>query len=138
MPNLNLWSEYKEGMKFQWKFSISTKQMLVFSDLSSDYNPIHIDGDFSRSKGFDGVIVYGMLLSAQVSRLVGQELPDNNAILTQVKVDFLKPAYPNSQLTFSAHLANKSDSTKALQFEFLILYSDKTLARGEVSALWRL
>jgi len=125
-----------EGGRTEWRFSFSIESMAEFAKLSGDYNPLHADVEFAKRKGFDAPLVYGMLVSSQMSRLVGQELPDNNAILTGVKMDFLGPCFPGESLVFAAELVNKSDSTLALDFKCRVLRGEKLLCRGTVSAVW--
>ena len=130
------WDRYVEGMHVKWEFLFTNQDMHTFEDLSGDHNPIHHDVDFAKSKGFDRPIVYGCLLSSQISRLVGQELPDTNSILTGIRMDFLKPGFPNEKLIFDAELITKSDATYALEFKCCIISSNKTIARGSAAAIW--
>jgi len=136
MVNLQTWNKYFEGMKSEWTFSFSMEEMLTFAKLSGDFNPIHMDSNFAKSKGFDSPIIYGLLLSSQMSRLIGQELPDKNTVLTGIQIDFMKPSYPGEKLIFEAHLFTKSDSTNALEFKCNISRDQKILCRGMVKAVW--
>ena len=111
--------------------------MQKFAELSGDYNPIHTDLDFAMAKGFDSPLIYGLLLSSQMSRLIGQELPDKNAILTGIKMDFIQPAFPGDEMVFGADLVAKSDSIHALEFKCRITRANKVLCRGQVTAVWR-
>jgi acyl dehydratase len=136
MVNLQAWDKYFEGMTTSWEFSFSASEMRTFSKLSGDYNPVHCDSNFAKSKGFDSPIVYGLLLSSQMSRLIGQELPDQNAILTGVQIDFMKPSFPGQKLMFDANLVMKSNATHALDFKCQISRDNETLCRGTVKAVW--
>lgn len=131
------WSQYAERMQLGWDFSFSTADMAVFGHLSGDGNPLHTQLDFAKSKGFDAPVVYGLLLSSQLSRLIGQELPDKHAMLTGIQVDFLQPAYPDEPLRFDAELVLKSEATHMLEFKCRISRSGKILCRARVEAVWR-
>ena len=137
MPNSGIWEQFVEGMHIEWPFSFSLKEMSLFAKLSSDYNPIHSDISFAKSKGFDAPLIYGLLLSSQMSRLVGQELPDQNAILTGIQMEFMKPCFPGDDLMFGADLISKSDAAHALEFKCQITLDKKIMCRGRVSAVWR-
>ena len=78
MPNIKTWNQYVEGLHIEWPFYFSIENMKSFAKLSSDYNPIYIKAEFAISKGFEKPLVYGLLLSSQMSRLIGQGLPDKN------------------------------------------------------------
>jgi 3-hydroxybutyryl-CoA dehydratase len=137
MSNIKMWSHYVEGLHIEWPFSFSIENMKSFAKLSSDYNPIHIDAEFAKAKGFEKPLVYGLLLSSQMSRLIGQELPDKNAILTDIQMDFVFPCFPDDQLIFRAELINKSEATYALEFKCHISKDGKTMCSGMVNAIWR-
>lgn len=124
-------------MNFKWSFSFSMEDMHAFAKLSRDYNPIHTELDFAKSKGFNAPLIYGLLLSSQMSRLIGQELPDQHAILTGIQMDFIQPSFPDDELLFDAELVMKSDATHALEFKCRIIRSNETLCRGRVTAIWR-
>ena len=131
------WDSYSEGMVSAWDFTFSSEDMLAFEKMSKDHNPIHTNPEFAQSKGFSGPLVYGLLLATQVSRLVGQELPDTHAILTGLSLNFTSPAFVDEQLRFESTLVNKSDATYSLGFKCRITRGGKSLCRGTASAVWR-
>jgi len=132
-----MWSKYVQDMHLEWPFSFSKEQMQLFANLSGDYNPIHTDVKFANTKGFDFPLVYGLLLSSQMSRLIGQEMPDKNAILTGIQMDFMLPCFPDDELIFSANLFDRSEAAHALNFKCRISRDGITMCRGMVSAIWR-
>lgn len=131
------WDAYSEGMRRQWNFRFSRENMQAFEHLSGDHNPIHTDQAFAQAKGFNAPLVYGLLLGSQLSRLIGQELPDNHAILTGITMNFINPAFENEDLSFNAELIMKSDATHALNFKCRITRAGKTLCRATADAVWR-
>jgi acyl dehydratase len=131
------WDAYSEGMQRGWDFRFSGENMRTFEHLSGDHNPIHTDAAFAKAKGFDAPLVFGLLLASQISRLIGQELPDNHAILTGITMNFISPAFADEDLRFDAELVNKSDATHALGFKCRITRAGKTLCRGTADAVWR-
>jgi len=131
------WDAYHEGMQRGWDFRFTNEDMHAFELLSGDHNPIHTDPVFSRSKGFDAPLIYGLLLASQLSRLIGQELPDNHAILTGITMNFTSPAFANEELRFDAELVTKSDAAHALGFKCRITRAGKALCRGTADAVWR-
>lgn len=138
MTEDSLWSmSYHEGLKFKWKFSYSSEDVKAFGKLSKDKNPLHTNSEFAKKKGFEGQVVYGLLIASQISRLIGEELPDRNSILVGFTIDFLQPSYIDEDLTFEAELCFKSEAAKALEFRYKILNQDKLLCKGKVNSIWR-
>ena len=130
-------NEYSEGLHIEWPFSISQKDMILFSELSGDRNPLHSDSQFAQTKGFASQVVYGVLLCAQVSRLIGEEMPDKNSIIMEIQMDFLSPCFPEDALIFSADLVSKSDSTRTYQCKCKIIKDSKIMCKGTVGAIWK-
>ena len=128
---------YLEGLEFEWDFFYSKKDMNSFGNLIKDKNPLHTDSKFAKSKGFEDSVVYGLLIASQTSRLIGEELPDKNSILTGLTIDFSQPSYIEQNLTFKAKLIFKSDSTKALEFQYRILNKDQLVCKGKVKSIWK-
>lgn len=131
------WGAYHEGMRCSWDFRFSNEDMRTFEHLSGDHNPVHTDPAFAKARGFDAPLIYGLLLASQLSRLIGQELPDHHAILTGISMDFMSPAFADENLRFDAELVSKSDATHALGFKCRITRAGKTLCRGTADAVWR-
>jgi 3-hydroxybutyryl-CoA dehydratase len=135
--HIQVWDQYAEGLQLGWSFSVSDEDMRTYGKLIGDFNPVHTDTEFAKVKGFDAPLIYGMLLSGQMSRLIGQELPDKHAILTGVRIDFIQPGYAGDELRFDAELTTKSDSSGGLEFKCRITRADKLLCRGKVMAVWK-
>ena len=137
MIDINKWNLYYKGLHIEWPFSFSIENMNSFAKLSNDYSPIHMNLEYAKSKGFELQLVHGLLLSSQMSRLIGQELPDQNAILTGIQMDFKSPCYPGDQLLFVADLIDVSEAFYALEFKCIISKKGKTMCRGIVKAIWK-
>ena len=123
------WDRYFEGMHFKWEFLFTNQDMQIFEALSGDHNPIHNDVDFAKSKGFDRPIIYGCLLSSQISRLIGQELPDSHSILTSIKMDFLQPGFPSEKLIKNSSLVISLSGSSPLEATF---YQKPAIVFGDV------
>ena len=54
---------------------VTRAQLALFAGASGDHNPIHIDIDYARSVGQDDVFAHGMLVMAELGRLVTSAVP---------------------------------------------------------------
>jgi acyl dehydratase len=132
-----MWGEYHEGAKYEWGFRVSERDMHLFASLSGDNNPLHIDLAFAQAKGHLGKVIYGVLLASQVSRLIGEKMPDQHAILTSINLYFLRSAIVEEDLTFRAELTTKSDSTNSIILKCHISNTLGVICRGDIQAVWR-
>lgn len=135
--NRGSWDLYKEGMTFEWCFNISKEMMETFATISNDHNPIHHDESFAQKKGYEAPIVYGAILLAQVSKLVGQAMPDQNAILISLKSNFINPAFIGQPLIFNASINQLSESTHIIYLKWRISNSINLISKGSAEALWK-
>ena len=74
-------------------FAITEDDQLAFANVSGDFNPLHLDADFARARGFSGAVVYGAMIVARISQIVGMELPGSSGIWSSLKIDFRSPLY---------------------------------------------
>lgn len=54
---------------------ITRAQLALFAGASGDHNPIHIDTDFARASGHPDVFAQGMLVMAELGRLLTANVP---------------------------------------------------------------
>ncbi len=52
------------------KPAITRDQLAAYAEASGDHNPIHLNDDFARLAGLDGVIAHGMLSMAFLGQFV--------------------------------------------------------------------
>ena len=77
-----------EGLVERFVFKATDEMMQSFEKISGDINPLHTDVNFATSRGFDGVVVYGGILVAQISRMVGMHLPGRDALWSSLNIYF--------------------------------------------------
>jgi hydroxyacyl-ACP dehydratase HTD2-like protein with hotdog domain len=50
--------------------TLTLRNLVRYAGASGDFNPIHYDGDFARSRGLPSVIAHGMFSTGIIARLV--------------------------------------------------------------------
>jgi len=127
--------DLEKGMKVSLPFTVLAEDMAAFAQVSGDYNPIHTDADFARSRGFQGPLVYGGLLLAQVSRVIGMRLPGRNAVWTRVEMDFRKPLMVGEGAHVEAEIINISQAVRQIELKLRISVAQRLLAKGMAEVL---
>ena len=128
-------SELGEGFRAAVDFSITLEQMRQFAELSGDFNPLHTDDAFARAKGFEGRVVYGALLVAQVSRLIGMELPGRDGVWASVSLDFRKPLYVGQLAQAEGVVDEVSVGTGMVRLRLSVRAASKVLANGSAEVV---
>ncbi|MDC3072988.1 SDR family NAD(P)-dependent oxidoreductase [Prochlorococcus sp. AH-716-O10] len=95
-------------------------QKFVFSDfesfesLSRDNNLLHHDLDYAQESGYSSPIVPIHLTSLPLSRIAGCIFPGKSSLYLKNTITAINPVYYGNNLTYSAKIASKSDSTRLL------------------------
>ncbi len=126
--------DLKVGMSVSCPFCIGRSEMDAFLALSGDSSRIHINGDFARDQGFSGPVVYGALIVARLSNLVGMHLPGDLGLATHWKIDFNQPLYVDEDAVMTAELAHVSHSTHTVTVKFRVLAGDRLIASGSAGS----
>ena len=86
-------NSYFKGQKFVIKKSFSTEEVKMFSSLSGDNNPIHIDDKEAIKSGFPEKIVHGILAASIFSSIIANELPGPGSIYLSQNLNFKRPIF---------------------------------------------
>lgn len=85
-----------------------------FSELSGDVNPLHVDDDFAASLGYPARVAHGVLTLSFVSTLIGTVLPGRGALWRSLKVNWLRPVFPEDVVTLEAEVTSRSETHATL------------------------
>ena len=98
---------------YQESFAVGKSEMLEFAQISGDYNPLHLDADYSISQGFRDSIVYGALVISRISGIIASKFPGPGTVIGSINWKFIAPIYVNQMLIVKMKL-NYSESRKKL------------------------
>ncbi len=90
--------------------TITEDMVGAFADLTGDYNPVHTDEDYCRSRGLEARLVHGMLVLSFLSTLIGMYLPGGGAVWLSQSVDFVSPVAVNDTVEITCEVVNKSSA----------------------------
>jgi acyl dehydratase len=76
---------------YERELEFSKQQVAAFAAASGDVNPIHLDEDVAHAAGFPGCISHGVLAAAELSRILGTEVPGPGTIFGNLDMAFLQP-----------------------------------------------
>ena len=83
----------KVGASYSEELLFDDERIGGFINVSGDKAGIHTNKGFSESKGFDGLVVHGILISIPFSRILGMELPGENTVIGTLTLKFHAPVY---------------------------------------------
>lgn len=72
---------------------ITNETIRMFSTVSGDINPIHLDEEYAKLTKFKRRIAPGLQVASYISALIANELPGPGSIYMEQSLKFLRPVY---------------------------------------------
>lgn len=119
------------GESVSFEVAWTAKDVELFSKLSGDCNPLHMDESYATGTSFKQRVVHGMLTASSFSKLVGMYLPGKYCLFLKQTITFKKPVFINDVLVVSGTVISKSESTKMLVLNVSITKEGKIVVEGQ-------
>ena len=109
------------GMKAGFDIRVTEKMQEQFMEMSGDANPMHIDGDYARQKGYKDRLVYGMCVASFYSQLIGMYLPGKYCLFRELNnVQWPNPVYVGDILSVFGEVTNMDDRLNTIMIKAYI------------------
>ncbi len=125
----------RAGQSVTHGFTIDAAAMRAFQALSGDMSAVHCDAAFARERGFDDVIVYGGLLLAQLSYVVGMLLPGTSGTSVRWAIEYRGPLYVGEAAVLTLEIVDVSPGTGLVNSRFTIASAARKVATGTAQTL---
>ena len=79
--------------------TFTEKDVCLFADATSDFNPVHLDKRYAEKSIFGARVVHGMLTAGLISAVLGNKLPGQGAIYVKQDIKFLAPVFIGDTVT---------------------------------------
>jgi 3-hydroxybutyryl-CoA dehydratase len=97
--------------------TFTEKDVITFSEISGDKNPIHLDEEFASRTRFGKRLVHGILTSGMISALLGMELPGPGSIYIKQTLNFRAPVYIGDTITAMVKVINVREDKPIITME---------------------
>jgi 3-hydroxybutyryl-CoA dehydratase len=88
------------GQVHETNVTITEEMIQRFAQATGDYNPIHLDEQYSKGTIFKTRVAHGMLQAGILSGVLGTRFPGVGTIYLSQSLTFLKPAFIGDRITF--------------------------------------
>lgn len=120
------------------RFVVTTRDMELFQELSGDRSRIHVDPEYARGRGYRDKIVYGGIMLAQLSKLLGSDIPGDLGVSAHWSIDYRSALYVGEEAELALEVQHVSPATGLLQGAYLIRTEDRVIATGKVQSKFAL
>ncbi len=89
--------------------TLSHEDIVRFTEITGDRNPLHYDEPAARASRFCGIIVQGGVTSGLFNAVVAEDLPGPGSVFLQVNWNFRAPARPGDTITAEVEVLERRE-----------------------------
>lgn len=123
--------DIKLGDTAEYAKTITEADILMFSAVSGDDNPVHINQEYAEGSMFQTRIAHGMLTASLISTVVGTRLPGNGTIYLSQSTRFKAPVKIGETVTARVTVTELDPVKKRVKFATVCLVKGKAILEGE-------
>lgn len=123
------------GMSASFSKTMTEADILLFSGVSGDTNPVHIDQNYAENTCFKGRISHGLLSASLISAVLGTRLPGPGAIYVSQTLNFRAPVRAGETVTARATISNIMPARSRVTLRTLCVVKEKIVIEGEAVVL---
>ena len=116
---------------------ITEEDIIGFSNITGDKNPLHLDEDYAEKTRFGKRIAHGLLVASQISSVLANKLPGPGSVYLSQKLSFRRPVYIGDEITTIVKVLEKKDDKNHIKLETICLnQNEKEVIIGEALILF--
>ena len=130
------YEEIELGQTANFSKQVEEKDIQMFSAVSGDVNPVHLDEEFAAGTIFGERIAHGMLTGGVISAALVMKLPGPGCIYLGQTLRFSRPVKIGDRITVNLEVTDKRDDKKIITLSTEVSNQDgKVVATGEAKIL---
>jgi 3-hydroxybutyryl-CoA dehydratase len=124
-------SEIKIGMQAQYSQTITDADIKVFSGLSGDRNPVHIDEKYAEKSRYKKRIAHGLMTASYFSALFGTKIPGEGCVYVSQSLRFKRAVYLGDTVTATVEVISVDLDKNRVFFKTECKVNNKIVTDGE-------
>lgn len=126
----------KIGMKESISKTITETDIILYSGISLDCNPIHLNKTYAETSRFKKRIAHGMLTAGLVSAILGTRLPGEGTIYLEQTLKFKQPVYLGDTITAVCEIIDIIEEQRKIILSTICTNQDgKVVLTGEAKVM---
>jgi len=123
------------GMTRHLRKLITDRDIMLFAEVSTDHNPVHLDESYARDTIFEGRIAHGMLTAGLISAVIGEQLPGHGTVYLGQSLKFMAPVRPGDTVTACVKVTAIDYAKRRVTLETHCAVGDTVVLKGEALVL---
>ena len=127
--------DIKIGMSRELNKIVTDQDIALFAQVTTDYNPVHLDDDYAQRSLFEGRVAHGMLTASLISAVIGEQLPGHGSIYLSQTLKFLAPVRPGDSVYAKVSVTDINIAKRRIKLDCLCSVDGKKVLIGEATVL---
>ena len=123
------------GMSRMLKRKITQNDILLFSKVSGDENPVHLDEEYAQQTIFGRRIAHGMLTASLISAVIAEQLPGHGTVYLSQTLKFVRPVIPGQFVLTTVLVTHIEYSNRQVTLDCECKVNEKIVLAGEALVL---
>ena len=123
------------GMSRTLERKITQNDILLFSKVSGDQNPVHLDEEYAQQTIFGRRIAHGMLTASLISAVIAEQLPGHGTVYLSQTLKFMRPVLPGQFVTTTVQVTNINYSNRRVTLDCTCKVDENIVLAGEALVL---
>ena len=124
------------GMSASISKTVTTDDIVKFSEVSTDINPVHLDAAFAATTPFKGIIAHGMLSASFMSAVLANKLPGPGTIYLGQTLKFKAPVRPGDEVTATVTIKEVAIERQRVVLDTVCTVGGKAVIEGEATVMF--
>lgn len=116
------------GQRAEMTREVSAEDIVLFTAISGDHNPLHYDEELAANTTFGEIIVQGGITSAILNAVVAEKLPGPGTVFLHVEWNFRAPVRPGDRITGAVEVLKVRTDKPMTELRTTVVRDDGTIA----------
>ena len=127
----------KVGDRASMTRTVEAADIVRFTEMSGDRNPVHYDEEVAARTRFGGIVVQGGVTSGLLNAVVAEDLPGPGSVFLHVDWRFLQPVRPGDTITAEVELLERREDKPIHQLRTTITNQDGVVVLDGSATVYR-
>lgn len=124
------------GQRASLSRTLTDADIIRFTGISGDRNPLHYDADAAGRTRLGGIVVQGGVTSAILNAVVAEVLPGPGTVFLETNWRFLAPARPGDTITGDIEVTSVRTDKPITTLATRVVRADGVVAIEGTAACW--
>ena len=123
--------DLQPGMSARVSKTVTETDVILFSGISTDVNPVHLDEEFAKTTSFGSRIAQGMLSAGFISAVLANKLPGAGCVYMGQTLKFKAPVFIGDTVTATVTVREVIVAKRRCILDAVCTVNGKTVIEGE-------